>query len=136
MKSGFHIVRQLFSFGWIGVVGFVVDAAVFTVVNVFLQNLYGARVISYLAAASTTWFLNRKFTFDQSNLSPWREWRRFILLQTAGGAVNYGVYAFLVSSYAVFTSFPIAAIAVGSVAGMAVNFTTAKFLVFESAARK
>ncbi len=124
------LARQLFSFGWIGTLGFLIDAAVFTIVNVFLQNLYLSRVVSYVAAASSNWFLNRKFTFDASDHSPAHEWGRFLLLQLGGGAINYGVYAFLVSAYEFFEGFPIAAIAAGSIAGMGVNFLTAKFFVF------
>lgn len=124
------LARQVFSFGWIGTLGFVIDATVFTVVNLFLQNLYLSRVVSYLAAASSNWILNRKFTFGASDRSLVHEWSRFLLLQLGGGAVNYGVYAVLISAYAVFRDFPIAAIAAGSIAGMGVNFLTAKFLVF------
>ena len=129
------LARQIFSFGGIGTLGFLIDAAVFTIVNLFLQNLYLSRVVSYVAAASSTWFLNRKFTFAASDRSPVQEWGRFLLLQLAGGAVNYGVYAFLVSAYEVFRAFPVAAIAAGSIAGMGINFLTAKYLVFSRSSR-
>ncbi len=128
-----NLARQLISFGGIGTLGFIIDAAVFTGANLFLQNLYLSRLVSYLAAASSNWILNRKFTFKASDRSPVQEWGRFLLLQTAGGAVNYGVYALLVTAYPFFASHPIAAIAVGSVAGMGVNFLTAKFFVFGDA---
>ena len=127
------LARQLISFGGVGTLGFLIDAAVFTCVNLLLQNLYLSRVVSYLAAASSNWFLNRKFTFGASDRSPMQEWGRFIILQTAGGAVNYGVYAFLVTAYSFFASTPVAAIAIGSIAGMGVNFLTAKFFVFRGA---
>lgn len=124
--------RQILSFGGVGAVGFVVDAAIFTLVNLFWTSLYGARVISYLAAATTTWALNRRFTFGASDAPPWREWVRFVVSQSGGGLVNYGVYAFLVSMIEFFTRTPVAAIAVGSLAGMGVNFMVAKFYVFRS----
>ncbi len=125
-----NLARQLISFGGIGTLGFLIDAAVFTVTNLFLQNLYLSRVVSYLAAASSNWFLNRKFTFAASDRPPVEEWGRFLLLQAAGGAVNYGVYALLVTAYGFFAAHPVAAIAIGSIAGMGVNFLTAKFFVF------
>lgn len=130
MDKVFKLARQLTSFGGVGAIGFLVDAAVFTITNILLQNLYLSRAVSYLVAASATWFLNRKFTFGASERSPWEEWGRFLLLQSAGGAVNYGVYAFLVTAYEFFNAHPIATIAAGSIAGMGVNFTTAKFFVF------
>ena len=123
-------IRELVSFGGVGALGFLVDAAVFTIVNAFLGNLYLSRIISYISAASSNWFLNRRFTFGASACSPWREWTRFLTLQLAGGAVNYGVYAWLVTAYAFFAGFPVAAIAAGSIAGMGVNFLTAKFFVY------
>lgn len=125
--------RQIISFGGVGTLGFLIDAGVFVVANALLGNLYLARVVSYLAAASSNWALNRRFTFGKSRLQPVHEWGRFIVTQSAGGAVNVGVYAALVSSCAVFTENPVAAIAVGSVAGMGVNFLTAKFFVFGNA---
>ncbi len=126
-----QLIRQLFSFGWVGAIGFVVDALVFTIVNIFVQNLYLSRLISYLAAASSNWFLNRKFTFGASDRSPLHEWGRFLLLQLGGGAVNYGVYAWLIGAYEFFRGFPVAAIAIGSIAAMGVNFTTAKLFVYD-----
>ncbi|MEO1253189.1 MAG: GtrA family protein [Pseudomonadota bacterium] len=129
------LARQLGSFSWIGVVGFLVDAGTFLVLFGFVENLYGARAGSYLAAASATWFLNRRFTFAASEHSMLEEWGRFIALQTGGGAVNYGLYAALVASIAFFASNPVIAIAAGSLAGMGVNFLTAKLFVFESRKR-
>lgn len=127
------LARQVVTFGGIGALGFLIDATVFSLVNSVAQDLYLSRVVSYLAAASATWFLNRKFTFTDSGRPAAQEWRRFILLQACGGAVNYGVYAFLVSANPVFNAYPIAAIAAGSIAGMGLNFLTAKFLVFKPA---
>ncbi|MEM8770594.1 MAG: GtrA family protein [Pseudomonadota bacterium] len=124
------LTRQAVSFGGVGVVGFIVDATVFTVSNVILQNLYWSRAVSYLAAVTTTWFLNRKLTFGASGRNVVHEWGRFAVTQLGGGAVNYGVYAWLVASFELFYRMPVAAIAVGSLAGMAANFAAAKFLVF------
>jgi len=127
------LARQILTFGGVGALGFLVDASVFTLVNFFAQDLYLSRIVSYLAAASATWFLNRTFTFADSGRPAAQEWRRFVLLQTGGGAVNYGAYAILVSVSAFFNANPIGAIAAGSIVGMGVNFLTAKFLVFKPA---
>lgn len=123
----------MISFGGVGTLGFLIDAAVFTLANLVLQNLYLARAVSYLAAASSNWALNRKFTFAASARQPIHEWGRFIVTQSAGGAVNLGVYAMLVTAHSFFMAHPIAAIAVGSIAGMVVNFLTAKFFVYGDA---
>lgn len=123
----------MISFGGVGTLGFLIDAAVFTIANLLLQNLYLARAVSYLAAASSNWALNRRYTFAASARQPFHEWGRFVVTQSAGGVVNLGVYAMLVSVYSFFTAHPIAAIAVGSIAGMIVNFLTAKFFVFGNA---
>ena len=47
-----------------GVIGFVVDAGIVQLlVRNFGFNPYGARLLSFLAAATTTWAFNRRYTF-------------------------------------------------------------------------
>ena len=56
------LAREFLSFAVVGTIGFVVDLGVLYVVAPTL-GWYGGRVLSFLAAASVTWALNRRFTF-------------------------------------------------------------------------
>lgn len=122
---------QFLRFAAVGVAGFLVDTAALYLAIHFGAGLYAGRVISYLAAATSTWALNRHFTFkahQDSNLL--REWSKFLAANLVGGLVNYATYAALVSSSQTVAAWPILGVAAGSVAGLTVNFTLSRRLVF------
>jgi putative flippase GtrA len=116
----------------VGCVGFVVDASIlYLAVYGFGAGYYGSRVVSYLAAATTTWYLNRRLTFAAQGSSGWLgEWGRFISLNLLGGAVNYAVYAVVVGLHGRSAVTPVLGVALGSLAGMLVNFFVSKRYVF------
>jgi putative flippase GtrA len=126
------LLRQLLAFGVVGVIGFAVDAGILTLARRLGAGLIIGRVVSYLAAATCTWALNRRFTFvSRADQSPMREWLLFMFSQLAGAAVNLGLYAWLVSTSALVAGQPVIGVAAGSLAGMLVNFCVAKKLVFK-----
>jgi putative flippase GtrA len=124
--------RQLLSFSIIGALGFLVDtAALYLAIGLMGAGLYGGRVISYLTAASVTWILNRCFTFQKQRSANWiAEWGRFLAANAIGGLINYATYAFLVTFYPVAAAQPVLGVAAGSAAGLTVNFTLSRYLVF------
>ena len=89
MKAG----REFLYFAAVGVIGFVVDLGVLYLVAPFL-GWYGARVVSFIAAATATWALNRRYTFTarRSGSSLVREYAHYLLTMLAGAMVNYTVY--------------------------------------------
>jgi putative flippase GtrA len=92
---------------------------------------YLAGAFAYLVAASTTWALNRKFTFrSAAPTRPRTQWTRFVISNAVGGAVNYGVFAGLIASQVPYLSEPGVAVAAGSIAGLAFNFTISRLYVF------
>lgn len=123
---------QFFRFALVGIAGFVVDAsALYLAMQYLAAGHYSGRVISYLAAATSTWALNRHFTFrahQDSNL--FREWLKFLAANAVGGIVNYSTYAVLIASMAVVSTWPVLGVAAGSIAGLIVNFTLSRRLVF------
>jgi putative flippase GtrA len=127
-----RLIGEALRFGVVGVVGFVVDTA--TVYGAhFLAglDLYTAGALAYLAAATTTWALNRAWTFaDAPRDRPGRQWAVFVAVQLAGFALNRGTYAALVTFLPLAAAHPVLAVAAGSIAGMSVNFLTAKRIVF------
>jgi putative flippase GtrA len=95
---------------------------------------YSGRVISYLCAASFTWAGNRMVTFAESRAHGARavtaEWLRFLVTNLAGGAVNYAVYALLVTVSATVHEYPVLGVAAGALSGMTVNYFASRRLVF------
>ena len=125
-------VRQFLSFSAVGTVGFVVDTAtLYFALSQLGAGLYGGRVMSYLVAATSTWALNRRFTFHQQrSANRLGEWGRFLGANAFGGLVNYGVYALLVTASETAAAHPVIGVAAGSVAGLLVNFTASRYVVF------
>ena len=118
-----------------GAIGFLVDVSVLYAVSGLL-GWYAARVVSFLCAATATWVMNRRHTFardqpDESAAAVWRQYLLYIVSMLGGGAVNYLAYLLTLrlsdASYA-----PVAGVAVGSVAGLIVNFALARRVVFKA----
>lgn len=128
------LIGQALRFGVVGVIGFLVDTA--TVYGLHFSagaDLYTAGAAAYVVAATTTWALNRIWTFKEaSRARPGRQWALFLAVQLIGFALNRGTYAALVTFVPIAAVHPIIAVAAGSIAGMGVNFITARTIVFRA----
>lgn len=126
---------QFLRFGAVGTVGFLVDGGVLhAALGLLGLDLYSGRVVSYLCAATTTWALNRHYTFGAASTHPAaRQWAKFLVVNIGGGGINYGVYALLVATFPLFAATPVLAVAAGSLAGLCVNFFASKKFVFSPA---
>lgn len=123
--------REFLRFVMVGAAGFFVDAGALMVATTALGlGLYSGRVVSYLCAATFTWILNRRFTFAKTEEVAVIQWLRFLGANALGGAVNYGVYAALVTFSAVAAATPVLGVAAGSAAGLIFNFLVSKYWVF------
>ena len=128
------MTSRFLRFAIVGTLGFVVDAGVLALVlQSGLAGFHAGRCLSFLAAASFTWALNRRFTFADRAASRGNrgtQWARYVAAMSAGAAVNYAVYA-LVLAWAGYTALiaPFA-VAAGSIAGLGVNFSAARWFVF------
>lgn len=127
------MIEQFLRFGVVGTVGFVVDAAVLLGMMALGLGPYGGRIVSYLAAASTTFALNRAWTFREARRDApiAAQWGRFVLLNLIGFAVNYGTYAALIATSPLVAAHPVLGVAAGSIAGMFVNFGISRSFVFK-----
>jgi len=132
-------MSQFIRFGIVGGIGFLVDAGLLRLLLSFGLGYYGGRAISFLAAATTTWILNRSFTFRReaagsghpSPPHPVGEWLAYLGLMAIGGAVNYGAYAAAIEMSELVRRHPELGVALGSLAGMAINYWSAKTMIFE-----
>jgi len=125
-------ILQFLRFGVVGVAGFLVDAGVLTAMLWLGLGPYAGRVVSYLAAASTTFALNRAWTFRSASreVPVAAQWGRFVLLNLVGFVANYGTYAALVAGTEVVAAHPVIGVAAGSLAGMFLNFGLSRRYVF------
>ena len=138
----FSWLPTLLRFGLVGVGGLLVDLAV---LYVAAPNLgwYGARVLSFWAAATATWWLNRHYTFAsataaaaaaESAASVGRQYLRYLLSMTLGGSVNYLTYATVIVWWTL-PAAPAVGVALGSCAGLVFNFIAAKYFIFRHPAK-
>ena len=129
-----HLRREIILFAISGVFGFIVDAGIVQfLVREWAIDPYLARVVSFLAAATTTWSFNRKFTFaGKSSGSRRRELLRYIVAMAGGFALNYGAYALCVATWPLVRSWPAIGVAIGSVAGAVLNFLSSKYWIFRA----
>lgn len=124
------LLTEFVRFGLVGFAGLFVDTAVVYATRYSL-GLYGAGALSYVIAASVTWILNRIFTFRGRGSGPiHRQWAMFLLTNTLGFVLNRSVYALLVTFVAAAASQPVIATSAGAVAGMFINFSLSRRLVF------
>lgn len=121
---------QLARFAAAGVAGLAADVLVLYLALALGLGWYAGRAASFLAAVWLTWRINRRYTFDAAPGSAWRQWWRYLLAMTGGGLLNYAVYAAVVLAGRDLPLLPLFAVAAGSLAGMALNFLSAKLFVF------
>jgi putative flippase GtrA len=123
---------QLVWFVISGTVGFLVDACGLYLALAIGLGYFAGRAVSFLCAVWVTWKINRRYTFvsDRSGTA-WAEWWRYLAAMLVGGVVNYAAYCTAVLTLRDHTFLPIISVAIGAIAGMSVNFVTAKLWVFK-----
>ncbi len=129
-------MNQFLRFCLVGVIGFIIDASILQglVVGAHL-NPYLARLISFFIAAISTWVLNRSFTFDVSYKATHREWISYVAFMMIGFFVNYSAFAFSIKFLALTATQPWLGVAIGSIAGLRVNFLTSRLLFTRSTSK-
>lgn len=122
------MVQHLFRFLQVGGVAFAVDAGLLWLL------VYGAgvppipaRVCSFIVTIAVSFVLNARYTFAASIKESSKS--RYILIQCAGSAINFGVYSGLVMAGMLG---PLWALVVGSFLGSAHNFLMMRRFVFAS----
>lgn len=113
----------------VGALAFLVDAGVLmALVAGPGMDPYAARVLSFLAAASLTWWLNRRWTFEVEREPTRSEWLAYVSLMVLGAAVNYGAYAAAITWWSLARAHLWLAVALGAIAGLSVNFASSSRL--------
>ena len=123
-------MKHFLRFCLVGGAAFFVDAGVLTALTSGAGfDPYLARVVSFLAAASFTWWLNRRYTFAVKHRPTGAEWAAYVGLMVIGAAVNYGTYAAAITWWPLARGHLWLGVALGSIAGLGVNFLTSRRLL-------
>lgn len=128
-------------FAIVGALGFLVDIAVlWLALEAAGIGPYAGRAISFAVTVTFTWAMNRYLTFGERRArgigGMAREWVRFVAANSIGLAVNYAVYAALVSWAEGWLASPYVAAGCGAVAGLVFNYAASSRLVFTSAPKR
>ena len=122
------------AFGLVGAVGFLIDGGVLTVLNRFFgMNVYLARLLSFILATLTTWYLNRTYSFGAFRAKPYAagsEYFRYLLVQIGGGAINMSIFGGLAYAVDWMKEIPVVPLAVGAVVSMVFTYAFSRFWVF------
>ncbi|WP_020484168.1 bifunctional glycosyltransferase family 2/GtrA family protein [Methylomonas sp. MK1] len=124
------LLGQMWRFGLVGVVGYIVNAGL---VESLVLNMgpLRAQMLAFPAAVTVTWWLNRRFTFGASHHAMHHEWLRYVLANMLGWTANNGAYLWMIFSVPLAYQHPALAVAVGSLAGMVLNFSASRLIVFK-----
>ena len=124
--------KELLQFGLVGTIGFLADSGALLLFLHFGLNPYSGRLGSFFIAVSCTWLLNRNFTF-KAKKSPnfWTEWVKYIIANSMGAVLNYGVYAILLFKVGLVAQWPVLGVAAGSIVGLLANYINSSVFVFK-----
>jgi len=129
-------LARLARFGAVGTAGFIVDAGVLSALTSLAGvGIYPSRAVSFVAACSATWLLNRTFVFAPpaggGRAGPRdREYARYLSVQVAGALINLAVFAALIQVFPALRSMPVVPLAAGSLVAMVFNYSGARYWVF------
>ncbi len=125
-----RLLRQFAQFAAIGVFGFVCDTAIVTLTAPALGP-YVAGLVSYAIVVTINWALNRAWTYrDHAHDAPHRQWARFFVANSLGFVLNRGTYSALVATVPACRAHLVLPVAAGAIAGMFMNFTLTRRVVF------
>lgn len=123
-------MRRIASFGFVGAIGFAVDAAMLALILAVLRlDPFLARLASMTVALTVTWRLNRTLTFGASDRPVAVEGARYGGIGAASGLVNYLVYSALLLVLPALH--PLLALVAGSAAAMVFSYLGYSRLVFD-----
>ena len=124
------LVQQFARFGTVGVAGAIVDIATVYAAMATL-GLYLSGLLAYFLAVTTTWALNRAWTFaGRGSGSLLRQWLLFVAANGVGFVLNRGTFFVLVTLLPVCAQHPAIAVLAGVGAGMFANFNLSRSVVF------
>lgn len=126
-------MRRFILFCISGTLGFIVDTGVYYLAALAVPY-YAARGLSFFVGVITTWLFNRNVTFRglKFNGSLMAEFLTYFSSMLAGGTVNYLSFVLCMKVWPLVAEFPVLGIAVGSIAGLFVNFALSRLVIYRT----
>lgn len=127
------MVRRMLCFAAVGSIGFIIDGGILTLaVEAFKLNPYLSRCISFPAAVTATWYLNRHWTFAaNASMHKKKEYTHYFIIMVIGLALNLAIYFLLIETIPVLAIHPVIPLAIATIASMIFNFLGSQFIVFK-----
>lgn len=123
-------------FAVVGIIGFIVDASILTLLfNILDYNLYASRLCSFACATIATWLLNRLYTFRAqipAEQSKGKEYSRYLIVQTGGALLNLLVFVLVIWLVPQLKSIAVIPLAIGAFFGLVFNYTGSHYWVYTS----
>jgi len=116
----------------IGAAGFLCEAVVLTIVASWtgVGPVLG-RFVSFPAAVTLTWLLNRRFVFEsRRDLAPAVEYAGYFAIQVIGAVINLAAYMSSLWVWPMLGAVPIVPLAIGSGTAMMFNFLMLRWLLY------
>ncbi|QBP75429.1 GtrA family protein [Herbaspirillum huttiense] len=135
MQTGSTTILKFLKFACVGGVVFVFDASCFWIFIKLIEHSGLSRILSIALAVTASWWLNRTYTFSSKSDPPasedrWLQLLKFVLSQLPGAAVNALVSLLVYGCFSYAQHNPWASVAIGSLAGLVINFLMARLFVF------
>jgi putative flippase GtrA len=126
------LVIEFLRFAVVGTINFcVATGMVYALCLLMRPSLAG--VPAFLAGATVSWALNRRWTFSGRGDGPRHlQWLRFMVVSCPVIVLNITTYEALILSFGFIRTYPILATAGSAVSGMFVNFVLMRHLVFRA----
>lgn len=119
-------------FGMVGVVGFVLDAGLLSLLMASGWSVLQARTVSFLVAVSGTWLINRAWTFrDRRSVVRAGSYVLYVMVQLLGAGINLGCFFVLIERWPALLEVPVVPLGVGALVSLAFNFGCATLFVFQ-----
>jgi putative flippase GtrA len=126
------VVPELLRFAVVGAVGFLVNTIAVTATS-YVVDLYTTGAIGWLVAVTVSWYLNRNWTFRRAQKrGAGIEWVKFVCANSAGFMAYLAAYSAAIAWCSMCGRWPVCAVALGSLAGLCINFALSRKLVFTS----
>jgi dolichol-phosphate mannosyltransferase len=128
----FPEAAEIIQFSVVGSSGVIVDLFFFlSLIHVARIDHQLARAMSFVAAASWNWFMNRWFTFVAGRDKQWgQQWFQFLIAASVGFTANWGSYKLLTDYVPYFREHHLVAFFIGILLGMGSNYTLCRWFVF------
>lgn len=124
---------QFRRFSVVGIVGFLVDAGILTILMKMEYSSIVARSVSFPSAVTVTWLLNKAWSFSDSGPPRPNGYVAYIVIQMIGAGINFSIFVFILWVWPFWSAWPIAPLAVAAAASLIFNFTMSRRHAFGQA---